>query len=362
MKRALKELAAVIAATCVSLWPVLAVAQQPSRRGGGIKYTAAGTSGSATVDEAGNYTWTGAHDFNAGTLEIPNAASDPASCSVGMIFANTTSGAAAKICTAANTWTALAGIGGSLGATDNVIPRTSGTGGSTLDGGSSNPPTYNDTGTIAATAAPGITFPIRGFAPAAADIAVAGATDTGFWFGQSGDEYLGFLYSGTTKLILNNEVTAASDSEIGFSSATNVANAIDTGWVRDAANVFRATNGSTGLGYVLFGVPVEVNTATKSAAITESGECYTNTGDADGSTINLPNDPTVGTSICALLVVSQTVTIVPAAGETISDSGTAYSTSCVADALGESITLVAATGGSGATWVPRSKVGTWTCS
>jgi len=130
--------------------------------------------------------------------------------------------------------------------------------------------------------------------------------------------------------------------------------------LRAAAGVtqFSASSAGTTLGYVIGGQVVEANATTKAAAITESGELYTNTGDADGSIINLPNDPTIGTQFRVALTVAQTVTINAAAGESIQDAGT-NAASRAASAIGDSIHLIAVTGGSGAVWMVVSKTGTW---
>lgn len=64
-----------------------------------------GASASAgDVTQAGNNTFTGANDFSGATLlRLPNAATDPATCSVGQKYWNTTS-FKFRICKAANTW------------------------------------------------------------------------------------------------------------------------------------------------------------------------------------------------------------------------------------------------------------------
>jgi len=130
--------------------------------------------------------------------------------------------------------------------------------------------------------------------------------------------------------------------------------------LRDSAAVtrFSGTGAGTTLGYTLSGQVVEANAATKAPTIVESGELYTNTGDGDGSIINLPDDPTIGTQFRVALTVAQTVTINAAAGESIQDAGT-NAASRAASAIGDSIHLIAVTGGSGAVWMVVSKTGTW---
>jgi hypothetical protein len=152
-----------------------------------------------------------------------------------------------------------------------------------------------------------------------------------------------------------------SSGQFGWtSSSSDALQNPDTGLERAAAGVVRVTNGNDGatVGYFLSGVSVEANTGTKAPALDESGELYTNTGDADGSIINLPDNPTIGTQFRVALTVAQTVTINAASGETIQDAGT-NAASRAASAIGDTIHLIAVTGGSGAVWMVVSKTGTW---
>lgn len=79
-------------------------------------------------------------DLSGKAVIIPSSASLPGTCSTGQLYADTdaTSGQRLYLCQSANTWV-LQGdgggggsIGGTLGSTDNAIPRADGTGGSTL--------------------------------------------------------------------------------------------------------------------------------------------------------------------------------------------------------------------------------------
>lgn len=285
---------------------------------------------SATADAQSVYS--GTLDFSGATVRLPNGTSNPATCTVSDIFVNTTTGAIPRLCTAVNTWTNL--LQGSLGATDNVIPRTSGTGGATLDGGSSNPPTYDDTGTIAATAAPGITFPTRGFAPATADIAVAGATNSGWWFGVNGsDEYVAFLLNGTTKLIVGGPsggVNVASDRNIGINGSTNTSGNNGAYWGRHADGVFSSGGGLAAVGgtnhpaSALIGTYIELHTegsgAPYSVPAGESGATYTNEGATAEGYLNLPTAATTNSTslvYCAAVQDADGMRFVAAAGDTI---------------------------------------------
>jgi hypothetical protein len=82
-----------------------------------------------------------------------------------------------------------------------------------------------------------------------------------------------------------------------------------------------------------------------------SGTVYTNTGDADGSSLVLLNDPTIGVYYDFLNTVAQLVTITPSAGETLYLGNDQCVTSITKTSIGTSVRIVAATGGSGAIWV-----------
>jgi len=152
-----------------------------------------------------------------------------------------------------------------------------------------------------------------------------------------------------------------SNGLIGWSSAGAIAADADTALVRDAAAGIKATNGSTGAAYIKSLKPVVANTGTASPGIPDSGTIYTNSGDADGSIVNLPDNPTIGTTFEFAVLEAQTLTVNAASGETIRDAATT-GTSIVADAAGEYLKLVAVTGGSGAVWMVMGKQGTWTLS
>lgn len=122
-----------------------------------------------------------------------------------------------------------------------------------------------------------------------------------------------------------------------------------------------------GAGGVLSLKAVEAVTTTKTPTTGESGECYTNTGDTDGVAFTLPNDPTVGTTYCFVVTASVgggEFGIAPNTGETLQYGSDACAVDITATAVGASITLMAATGGSGAIWVTTSHAvaADWTCN
>lgn len=193
----------------------------------------------------------------------------------------------------------------------------------------------------------------------APSLSFVGDPDTGIFQVATGRMAIGLDGAGHVVADTTNALRLGSARNMGWSADVNPDNAFsDTLMVRDAVARVRASGSSSALGYYLSGIPVEVNATTKAATIIESGELYTNTGDADGSIINLPDDPTIGTQFRVALTVAQTVTINAAAGESIQDAGT-NAASRAASAIGDTIHLIAVTGGSGAVWMVVSKTGTW---
>jgi hypothetical protein len=189
--------------------------------------------------------------------------------------------------------------------------------------------------------------------------------DTGLWLNGASN-----LAASVANSAVWNLDTAAqrmkSDAQVNWSSGDPSTTGADVGLVRNALGQLRVSNGGAGLGYFLPGQAVEANTTTKAPAITESGELYTNTGDADGSIINLPNDPTIGTQYLVVATVAQDITLAPAAGESImfgnTTCGTSFVIGGVATGIGDSVTVVAATGGSGAVWITTAFAGTPVCT
>jgi hypothetical protein len=126
----------------------------------------------------------------------------------------------------------------------------------------------------------------------------------------------------------------------------------------------------TGLGGLLgLRRAVESVTTTKTPTATgQSGECnelYIS-GDVDGQTITLPNDPTIAGCTFTVVVdraqTSNNTALAPGSGESLIYAGSSYTTSCTATAIGSSITVVNVGTGSGAKWAVIAAIGTWTCS
>jgi len=128
-----------------------------------------------------------------------------------------------------------------------------------------------------------------------------------------------------------------------------------------------ADGGATSMTGTLIGDlrSVETVATTKSPAVTETTEIYTNGADVDGQAITLTNDPTVGTCFEFALTstdTSNSFSIAPSAGETLQDAGVSCATAFTATAKGATARICAVSGGSGALWLVMSKNGTWTCS
>lgn len=110
-----------------------------------------------------------------------------------------------------------------------------------------------------------------------------------------------------------------------------------------------------------YGIVTAVTT-TKTTAISEGNETITNTGDADGSTITLMNDPTVGGYWNFAVTVAQTQTIVASAGETLMHGASTCGTSLTSNTIGSTILIRAVVGGSGGVFMTFGATGTWVCS
>lgn len=153
--------------------------------------------------------------------------------------------------------------------------------------------------------------------------------------------------------------TMGSALQLGFGSTSDpIGSVIDVGFVRLLAGVMAVQGTSTNVGKLLHGRHIFANTTTNSASEQNSEMLWTNTGDGDGSVINLPDNPTIGVSIQVAVRVAQTITVNAQAGETIQDAGTS-GTSTASSTVGSTIYLVAITGGSGAVWQVMFKTGTW---
>jgi hypothetical protein len=122
------------------------------------------------------------------------------------------------------------------------------------------------------------------------------------------------------------------------------------------------TNAQTENAGVRLRYVVDAVTASVTLGLTECNEVQTNTGDTDGTVFTLPPDPTIGCAISFASTVAQQMQILPNTGETIRYDGSTCADVRIGAAIGESITLISATGGNGAMWIPLSNIGGFTCT
>lgn len=108
--------------------------------------------------------------------------------------------------------------------------------------------------------------------------------------------------------------------------------------------------------------PVTAVTTTATTAVNTSFGVYTNTGDTDGSTITLMDNPTAGTSWDFSITAAQTMTIVASAGETLKHGASTCGTSLTSNTVGSTITIRTVVGGAGGSFYTSSASGTWTCN
>lgn len=155
----------------------------------------------------------------------------------------------------------------------------------------------------------------------------------------------------------------ASGAQFQWSSGAIHAAGADSGFARVAAAQIRTSDGAAGIGAFQYASTVTAVTGTGQALVnTDSGKWFTNTGDADGSSFNLPDDPGVrGLRYGFCVTTAQTVTINAGSGETIVDDGTS-GTSIASSDDGACMELMAVINGSGGRWQVLSKTGTWTIS
>lgn len=164
-----------------------------------------------------------------------------------------------------------------------------------------------------------------------------------------------FTFANTGNLTTLGSITGGASSAIGWTGRSVFTSPADL--EINFTNNAGTLNAGLRLSYI-----VEANTGAKSPSALENNELYTNTGDADGSSIGLLNDPTVGTVYHVAVTAAQTITVTAAAGETLKFGSSTCGTSLTSNTVGSAVTIVAATGGSGAIWITVASTGTWTCN
>jgi hypothetical protein len=170
---------------------------------------------------------------------------------------------------------------------------------------------------------------------------------------------VGTFTSSTSLATLNFSSIALQESGVGVANLDEL----------DASSELAAIiDDESGTGLIVFGTgpnlsrTVEANTGAKSPSAAETWELYTNTGDGDGSTIALVNDPAAGLVYTVAVTAAQTITITPAAGETLRLAADACAVSLTSNTVGSVVTIESVVGGAGGVWQAHSATGTWVCN
>jgi hypothetical protein len=247
-----------------------------------------------------------------------------------------------------------------LGATVIIPPQ--GGGGST-PGGNSGDVQYNNAGALGGVS--GIT--LTAGALTSIDIGDSGQTISKNAAGEINIEGVQALTASDTVTVTGKTLRGpngsraaptysfSSDNTRGLTSSPDVGNAVEI--VAGGAQML--TIAISGLfSYTDW---IEAQTGTYTATLVDSHKSFTNTGDTDGSTITLRNNPEAGVLYKFAVTTAQTQTIQPSAGETLYfGSSTCATLACAT--VGCTIEIEAKTSGSGALWMTNKHEGTWVCS
>lgn len=183
-----------------------------------------------------------------------------------------------------------------------------------------------------------------------------GALDTGL--GRIAAGAVGVTQGGTVSTT-STVILDSTNTSIKFSAGTCCG---DVGIARAGGGGLRISDAGSAMGWMRSLLNVTPNTTTLALALVHSGMFITNTGDADGSIAQLPNDPVAGTYFDFAVVVAFALDITPGAGESIRDAGSSGTTKITSNTVGSTLRLVAVTSGNGAVWMVVAKIGTWTVS
>jgi len=104
-----------------------------------------------------------------------------------------------------------------------------------------------------------------------------------------------------------------------------------------------------------------VTTTTATTAAT-SAATFTNTGDTDGATLTLLDNPSAGAWWNVAITVAQTLTITPPSGETLYLGADQCVVSITSNTIGSTLTIRAVVGGSGGVFMASGSLGTWVCN
>jgi hypothetical protein len=164
-----------------------------------------------------------------------------------------------------------------------------------------------------------------------------------------------FTFANTGNLTATGSLTAGASSALSLNGRGAISSPVDQEFA--FTNNAGTINAGVRSAYV-----VEANTGAKSPSALENNEVYTNTGDGDGSSVALLNDPTVGSVYSVAVTAGQTITITASSGESLRFGASTCGTSLTSNTVGSIVTIIAVTGGSGALWFSLGAQGTWVCN
>lgn len=122
-------------------------------------------------------------------------------------------------------------------------------------------------------------------------------------------------------------ITGSSTAHIGFtSSSTNPLSGVDTTITRVSSAVLRVADGGSGMGDLRYGLNVQAKTTNYTAAATDSGSFFTNTGAAGQVNVTLPSTPRLGWHAEFYAVAAQKISFVAPASHTVEYNGTTSGT------------------------------------
>lgn len=170
-----------------------------------------------------------------------------------------------------------------------------------------------------------------------------------------------------TTALVTNDIRDESYVTVVYDSANDVWSCLSCDGNRPnlaASNNWSGTGTFTGVQSFQDGITTLITAVTTTATTsnTTSLETYTNTGDTDGATITLQNDPSNGGAWFFAVTVAQTLTIVASAGETLMHGASTCGTSLTSNTIGSTISIRVVASGSGGTFMTYGATGTWTCN
>lgn len=182
---------------------------------------------------------------------------------------------------------------------------------------------------------------------------ITATTSTSFFIGTEGTGFASFA---------NNSITISSTALIGWSSGAVGVNGPDWGVTRTGVGVGRFSNASTGPGSLTFSSIVTANTGALNLNESDSGAWFSNTGDSDGSTFTLPDNPGIRGDFYGFCVVAGfSMAISANTGETLRD-GASTGTTITSSTVGSCVQIINVTNTAGAQWFVTFKSGTWVVS